>query len=134
MRLPRLILNQKLCLILFAAGAAVSVILELLGIKAMTTADFIPAAAHLQVSPYIALPVVYAVAAAAAGFMTKRNGNAPVYGACLGQFQLLMPIILLFILRDGSAFDAIWRSLCGLPLTASVAGAAYSIKKLILHR
>ncbi len=131
MSMPRIILKQKLCMLLFAAGIVISLICDLAGIGAVAPGLVFDSSVKIPVPDYIIVPAVYAAASVIVGLATKRRWNAPIYGACLGQAQLLLPIILFFVLHQGNAFDIFWRSMCGLPLTACISGAAYSVKQLV---
>ncbi len=131
MSMPRIILKQKLCLLLFAAGIVMSLIFDLVGIGAVAPGLVFDSSVKFPLPDHIIVPAVYSAAAVIVGLATKRKGNSPIYGACLGQAQLLLPIILFFVLHEGNAFGILWRSLCGLPLTACISGAAYSVKQLV---
>lgn len=129
-RFPRPILNQKLCLLLFAAGVAISVAADLLGISAVTV-EPVFGKQIIPVDPVILTACIYAAGGIITGIMTKRRGNAPFYGASLGQCQFLLPAIMYMITGSGEPMDIVWRTLCGIPLTAAAAFISFTIKRLI---
>ncbi len=134
MKLPIIILNRKLCLALFAVGALLCLALELCGVAAATPRMLFGRTADFPVPDAAIVAAVYAAAAVVTGAMSKRSTvNAVIYGACLGQCQLLLPMILTVTLYRADSADVLWRSLCGMPLTACAAGAVFSVKKRLGH-
>lgn len=132
MRISGIRANQRNCLIFFMVGGILCVILDVIGIGAVTPAMLFHTSVTISLTEYIAVPVVFAIAGAVMGIGTKRQPAALFYGACIGQCQFLLPLILYYlILHSGSDFDAWWRALCGLPLTTAFAGIGYSIKTLL---
>ncbi len=135
MGLPRIKLKRNLALALFILGAAFCVLPELAGIGMVSAKPFIKSIVDIPLPDMALVPLLYCIPSVIIGLCTKRNYNAAIYGACLGQCQLLLPFILFFLLTpDGDALEALWRIFCGIPLTASIAGAVYSVKKLLLSK
>ena len=134
MELPRIILKRKAALALFIMGAVFCVLPEIFGISAVAAKPFLRPLTEIPVPDKVFLPLLFGIPAVITGLFTKRTYNAAIYGACIGQCQFLLPFLLYFLMTpDGDALEIVWRMCCGLPLTASLAGAAYSVKTLIIN-
>ncbi len=132
MRISGIRANQRNCLIFFMVGGLLCVILDVIGIGAVTPAMLFHTPVTIPLPDYIAVPTVFAIAGAILGIGTKRQPAALFYGACIGQCQFILPLILYyFILHRGTDFDAWWRAFCGLPLTTAFSGIGYSVKALL---
>lgn len=124
--------SPKLCLVLFALGGAVGIVLDMLGIGSFTP-EPVCGFLSLPVPDFIVLPALYLFAAILTGALSKRPFDSVIYGAALGQCQFLLPFILeVVFIHSGETFGVFWRMLCGLPMTFLAAGAAYSVKALII--
>ncbi len=135
MQLPRIIVNRKAALILFIIGLMLCVLPELIGVSAVAAKPFLHSLTEIPVPDMLVLPLIFGIPAAMIGFCTKRKYNAAIYGACLGQCQFLLPFILYFLLTpDADALEVFWRMCCGMPLTASVAGAVYTLRQLKISK
>lgn len=124
--------KPQICLALFAAGGVLCVVMELLGLNVLSDHVLISGANAMSLPVPLTLMLVYGVFGAVIGMLSKSVIDAAVYGACLGQCQLLLPIILYYaFLHSSTPFDIWVRALCGILLSLSMAGAFFSIKKLI---
>lgn len=124
--------KPQICLALFAAGGALCVVMELLGFNVLSDHVLINGVNAASLPVPLILMIVYGVSGAVIGLLSKSVIDAAVYGACLGQCQLLLPLILYYaVLHSGTVLDIWVRALCGIFLSFSMAGAFFSIKKLI---
>ena len=127
--------KPQICLALFAAGGVVCVVMELLGICVLSDHVLISGVNALSLPAPLMLMLVYGVFGAVIGLLSKSVIDAVVYGACLGQCQLLLPLILYYaFLHSGTPFDIWSRALCGIIFSLSMAGAFFSLKKLIVKK
>ena len=121
-------------LILFLSGALICITLDLIGVTSITVQSVFDTPIVCPIPSYIMLPFTYLFLGVIVGLISKNGYNAAFYGACIGQCQMLFPIIACFIMQTGSSFDVLWRSLCGLPLSTSFSGIAFYLKKLITKK
>lgn len=130
-RIRRIGTKPKTGLILFISGAIVCIMLDLIGVTSITTESVFNTPIECSVPSFIILPAVYILLGIIIGLTAKNPYNAAFYGACIGQCQMLFPIIAFLVLHTGHGFDVLWRSICGLPLSTSFSGIAFWLRKLI---
>ena len=123
--------DQKKCLILFAAGGLNCVLLDLIGVGSAVSARLFRTPMDFPLPDVIVLPLFYTAAGIIVGLLAKRVFEALSFGACFGQCQFLLPAIMYMITGSGEPMDIVWRTLCGIPLTAAAAFISFTIKRLI---
>ena len=124
--------DQKKCLILFAAGGLYCVLLDLIGVGSAVSARLFRTPMDFPLPDVIVLPLFYTAAGIIVGLLAKRVFEALSFGACFGQCQFLLPLILYyFILHSGMKEQAWARAVCGIPLTPIFAWGSFSVKDSI---
>lgn len=124
--------KPQMCLILFIIGGIACVILDLLGVSSISDETLLRSSVEFPLPAQVMLPVTYIALGAVIGLFSGRLTDAAIYGACLGQCQFILPIVIYYLfLHSGTAFEIWWRALCGPVLALSFAGISFSIKNLL---
>ncbi len=127
--------KPQMCLIFFIIGGIVCVILDLLGVSSISDKTLLRSSVEFPLPVQIIIPVIYIAFGIMIGLFSICAADAAIYGACVGQCQFLLPIVIHYLfLHNGSDFDIWWRALCGPILALSFAGAVFNIKKLLKGR
>lgn len=124
--------KPQICLLLFITGGILCVLLDIIGVRSVSTESLMHSTISFPLPVYIMLPLTYIISGILIGSFSKNTYDAVIYGASFGQCQFLLPLVMYyFFFHDGTYFDIWWRALCGIVLAASFSGAAFEVKKLI---
>lgn len=122
-----------ICLLLFAAGAALCLLLDLCGVPSISTEPILQRSFTVSVSAWLIVPACYAAAGIIIGALSKDTIRALIYGAALGQCQFLIPLIAFYGFHlGGEAADIWWRAICGTLCAVTFAGIASAIRQAII--
>lgn len=126
--------RPAICLLLFATGAILCLLLDFLGIPSVSSEPILNSPIHLSLPVWLMLPLTYALAGIVIGLLSRSSLNAAIYGACIGQCQLIIPLVAHYaVLHTSSDLDAWWKALCGIVFALSFAGLSASLRQL-LHK
>lgn len=130
MRLP----NSTTCAMFFVLGAAISLTLDFFGFTPLANVSGFDSPIQLFNGAVFLVPVIFLICGILIGFFTKKSKlSAIIYAACLGQCQTILPPILYFFVfnaQQGSFFEVVLRSLCGIVMTVPSAAIVYDIKAM----
>lgn len=126
--------RPSICLLLFAAGGGLGVTADMLGVGSFTVEPVLGLVSLPLPDPLI-LAGVFAAAALIVGALSKRQLDALIYGASLGQCQFLLPFFIgVCFMQSEDGFGIIWRCLCGLPLTLIFSAIGFRLGSLLRSR
>lgn len=124
--------NPMVSAVLFVFGAVFCLMLDIIGIMPLAPKSVLNSPLNFSQYTIFVLPLAYIVMGIVVGIVSKTSVKASIYGASVGQCQTILPLIIYyFILHEGAGFEIWLRAFCGLPLSLSFAGIAFSVKSLL---
>lgn len=127
--------NPMVSAVLFVFGAVFCLMLDIIGIMPLAPKSVLNSSLDFSQHTVVVLPLAYIVIGIIVGLVSKTSAKATIYGASVGQCQTILPLIIYyFILHEGTGVEIWLRAFCGLPLSMSFAGIAFSIKSLLKNK
>lgn len=125
--------RPQICLLLFAAGAALCLMLDLCGVPSVSAEPILQKSFTSELPAWIIVPGAYAAGGTVIGALSKDTIRALIYGAALGQCQFLIPLIAFYGLHlGGEVTDIWWRALCGTVCAVVFSGIVSAIKQAVI--